>query len=298
MGRHKPKQEDHGGGMERWLLTYADLITLLMAFFIIMYAMSTVDAAKYAAIAESLKVALGGEPAGATIIPTVMTGGKTKDKNNLKEAKPAAIPNLKQLKNYRDAKEQREFAEMIKKIQDYTKNKGIASSLEAKEDARGVVINLSDKVLFGIGKADLSPAAMVILDDLAKILFSSSKHIKVEGHTDNIPISNAEFPSNWHLSTARATNVIIYWINRYPQAASKLSAAGYGEHRPVATNGSPWGRSKNRRVEIVVLRDLLSIGEPSSADPSKAEPAAKPTAPATKPEPAKNIDLGEKLPGD
>ncbi len=260
------KNEEHGSGsagMERWLLTYADLITLLMAFFVIMYAMSSVDASKYQSLTQSLKSALGLTPNNTSFIPNNMVGGKSKDA--AAKNKEGAAVSKKQVLNMKDAKEEREFANMINKIQDYTKAKGISTGLEVKEDARGIVINLADKVLFESGKADLSPDAMAVLDELAGILLSSDKYIKVEGHTDNIPIHNDRYPSNWQLSTDRAASVIMYWIARYPQASGRLSAAGYGEYRPVATNDTPEGRAKNRRVEIIVLRDIISIGEPGAA---------------------------------
>jgi len=279
--------EHDGPGMERWLLTYADLITLLMAFFVIMYAMSNVDAAKYESMAQSLKVALGVSNQGPALIEQKLSGQKPgndekimlKDKNKA-EAKAEAEEQLKKLINVRNAKEERQFAVMISKIKEYTKQKGIESNLEVKEDARGIVINLADKVLFETGKADLSPAAMQILDDLSPILLSSGKHIKVEGHTDNVPINTDKFPSNWQLSTARATSVIMYWLVKHPGASDLLSASGYGEHRPVASNDTPEGKAKNRRVEIIILRDSISKGEP---------------VPITEGEPA---DFGEKLPDE
>jgi len=275
--------EHEGPGMERWLLTYADLITLLMAFFVIMYAMSNVDAAKYEAMAQSLKVALGVSNQGPALIEQKLSGQKpgNDEKIMLKgknKAEAEAEEQLKKLINVRNAKEEKQFAVMISKIKEYTKQKGIESNLEVKEDARGIVINLADKVLFETGKADLSPAAMQILDELSPILFSSEKHIKVEGHTDNVPINTDKFPSNWQLSTARATSVIMYWLGKYPDASDYLSAAGYGEHRPVASNDTPEGKAKNRRVEIIVLRDSISKGEP---------------VPITEGEPA---NFGEELP--
>ncbi|HEY3375497.1 MAG TPA: flagellar motor protein MotB [Candidatus Aquicultor sp.] len=286
MERGKPKDEGHGPSMERWLLTYSDLITLLMAFFVIMYAMSNVDAVKYASMADSLKVAMGLQSPGSQVVPNMMSGGKTKDKNSLKNTKNTATPSLSQVRNFRDAKEEQAFAAMLKKIKDYTKKKGV-TGLEANEDARGVVINLSDKVLFDIGKADLAPSAQAILSDLAGIVLPTGKQIKVEGHTDNIPIKNDRYPSNWQLSTDRATNVIMYWINRFPSVSDRLSAAGYGEYRPVASNLTAQGRAKNRRVEIIVLRDMLSIAEPTA----KTETSKSTTKTTTS-----SSALGEQLP--
>jgi len=264
MSRISKKKDEggHGGaGMERWLLTYADLITLLMAFFVIMYAMSTVDAEKYAAMAQSLKIALGIEASQPRKAAPNLTTSSTEANSKTTLAEKARQRKLTQIKN---AHEERVFASMIDQIENYAKGKGISNTIIVKEDPRGIVINLSDKLLFEVGKADLSPAAKALLDDLATILFSSGKHIKIEGHTDNTPIHNERYPSNWQLSTDRATSVIMHWISKHPEVATRLSAAGYGEYRPVASNATPEGRARNRRVDIIVLRDAISIGEPVS----------------------------------
>ncbi|MCL6471484.1 MAG: flagellar motor protein MotB [Firmicutes bacterium] len=273
----KKSEGEHGPSMERWLLTYADLITLLMAFFVIMYAMSTVDASKYQALAQSLKSALGLAPSASAVIPNNLSGAKAKTGKN-REATDIEV-SKKAVLGLKNAQEERKFSEMMKQINEFSKANGISTSLEVKEDVRGIVINLSDKVLFESGKADLSPQAMAILDNLANILLPSGKAIKVDGHTDNVPIHNERYPSNWHLSTDRAVSVIMYWIAKYPAASSRLSASGYGEYRPVATNNTPEGRAKNRRVEIIVLRDIVSMGEPGASEE------------ATNP-----VDHGDKLP--
>ncbi|OFW36034.1 MAG: hypothetical protein A2074_08125 [Candidatus Aquicultor primus] len=256
--------------MERWLITYADLITLLLAFFVIMYAMSSVDATKYAMMAKSLEVALGMEKTGQGLVSSMSgqqpgeTGSKSQkdaaSKKNDPASKVAALVEMK------EAKENRELTYMMKRIKEYTDEKKIVGSLSTTTDGRGLVVNLSDSVLFESGKADLSPKAKEILDAIADILLDSEKHIKVEGHTDNVPIRNERYPSNWQLSTDRATNVIMYWIEKHPEASGRLSAAGYGEHRAIAKNDTVAGRAKNRRVDIIALRDSIAKGEPSSGD--------------------------------
>jgi chemotaxis protein MotB len=120
-----------------------------------------------------------------------------------------------------------------------------------------------------------------VLSGLGSILLKTDRQIKVEGHTDNIPICTPEFPSNWQLSTARATNVIMYWIPLYPNAANRLSAAGYGEYRPDASNKNEYGRAKNRRVEIIILREILSVGEPGVDDSGKTKPTTTTSSSAT-----------------
>lgn len=258
MERSRSKDEGHDSG-ERWLLTYADLITLLMAFFIIMYAMSNVDTNKYMALAKSLRTALGLEQAAGISMITDMVSvdktGKSKDIYIRSQGKQTSASEILSL---RDDKEERELSTMVEKIKEYTASKGITSKIQTEKGNRGLLIKLSDTVLFDVGKADLSPKSQEILDGLAKILFNSNKHIKVEGHTDNVPINTERYPSNWHLSTNRATSVIMYWISKYPGMSQRVSAAGYGEYRPIALNNTPEGRAKNRRVEIIVLRDIVN----------------------------------------
>jgi len=280
MGRSRFEDEGgHEGGMERWLITYADLITLLLAFFVIMYAMSNVDATKYEMMAKSLKLALGMEKAGQGLVSNMSGEQPGKDSSiSLKgtDDRKKAMPQqeVNELVDLKQAQERREFDYMIKRIKEYTEEKKIVNNLSATTDGRGLVLNLSDTVLFESGKADLSPRAKELLDALADILLESHKHIKVEGHTDNVPIRNERYPSNWQLSTDRATNVIMYWIEKYPEASGLLSAAGYGEHRPIALNDTVAGRAKNRRVDIIVLRDAIAKGEPLSEEDSKLDAGA------------------------
>lgn len=272
MGRSRFEEEGgHEGGMERWLITYADLITLLLAFFVIMYAMSSVDASKYAMMAKSLEVALGMEKTGQGLVSSMSgkqpgeTGSKPQNEA-AKSMKNAPPPKVAALTDMKEARENRELTHMMKRIKEYTEEKKIVGNLSIKTSGRGLVINLSDSVLFESGKADLSPKAKEILDAIADILLDSKKHVKVEGHTDNVPIRNERYPSNWQLSTDRATNVIMYWIEKRPEASAYLSAAGYGEHRTIADNDNPAGRAKNRRVDIIVLRDSIAKGEPEAGE--------------------------------
>ena len=277
MGRSRFEEEGgHEGGMERWLITYADLITLLLAFFVIMYAMSSVDATKYAMMAKSLEVALGMEKTGQGLVSSMSgqqpgeTGSKPQ-KEAAKNVKDTPPPKVAVLAEMKEAKENRELTHMMKLLKEYTEEKKIVGNLSITTSGRGLVINLSDSVLFESGKADLSPKAKEILDAIADILIHSEKHIKVEGHTDNIPIRNERYPSNWQLSTDRATNVIMYWIEKHPEASGRLSAAGYGEHRTIAPNDTVAGRAKNRRVDIIVLRDAIAKGEPGAEDKGVVE---------------------------
>jgi chemotaxis protein MotB len=250
----KKKHIEEPENTERWLLTYSDLITLLMAFFTIMFAMAQVDADKFKTLSQSLFLAFshGDSGGGANMLTDFQGTG----------AGPTKISIMT---------EDKEFGSVIQSIRKYTDGAGLSKAIQTSIQERGLVVNLSDTVLFESGKADLSSHAQEILDHLGELLFVSGKAILVEGHTDNVPINTARYRSNWQLSTDRATNVIMYWISKWPEVGARLSAAGYGEHRPIASNGSLEGRAKNRRVDIVLLREAASEKEPAIPTPSTDE---------------------------
>jgi chemotaxis protein MotB len=244
----KKKHEEEHENSERWLLTYADLITLLMAFFTIMYAMSSADIQKFKTLSTSLSMAFG---SGGKNMLTNYSGPVIQSQNN----------------SFVNIRDNNEFKSVVKMVKEYAAKQGISKKVDARITERGLVVNLADSLLFESGSAELSTKAQELLDRLADILFATKKQIRVEGHTDNVPIHTARYQSNWQLSTDRATNVIIYWITKHPEQAANLSAAGYGEFRPVASNDSNEGRTLNRRVDMVILREIASQKEPVAQAP-------------------------------
>lgn len=219
---------------ERWLLTYSDLITLLMAFFIVMFAMAKVDTAKYAAVSESLRSALGtpnnsiidlngkGYPGGV--------GGQSRAPGDGK----GSLASLRQ-----------SFTKLIKE-------KKLQGSVFLRSKEHSITLALADNLLFDIGSAQLNDRSRQLLDAIASILNETDNPIRIEGHTDNTPIHNSKYISNWQLSTDRATNVIMYLIERYGFSPNRLSASGYGEYKPLFPNDSADHRGKNRRVDFVI----------------------------------------------
>jgi len=220
-----------GAGMMRWLLSYADMITLLMAVFIMMYSMSLLDIAKFQNFAASAKGAFGAFEGGAERISPVgelsPTGGE----------KPFGLETG------------------LAEVKAFVQAQGLGESVSVRLTEEGLQIIMTDPVLFDLGRADLHPKAYPILDEIASIIKKLPGHqVRVEGHTDNLPISTPEFPSNWELSTRRAVNVLRYFVERHRIEPWRISAVGYGEFRPRYPNTTPRGRALNRRVEIVVLR--------------------------------------------
>ncbi|NLY56855.1 MAG: OmpA family protein, partial [Firmicutes bacterium] len=153
--------------------------------------------------------------------------------------------------------------ELYHDIQSFLIEEGIADMVEAVLEERGVIIRFRDSVLFDTGRADIRPDGARIIDTIATYLVRIPNHVRIEGHADNVPIRNARYPSNWELSTARATSVIRYLLTKTDISPERLSAAGYGEYRPVAPNDTPENRARNRRVDLVLLRLDLNALEPN-----------------------------------
>ena len=221
-GEESPFSES--GEKDRYLITYSDLITLLLGLFIILYAISKIDVDKY----EKMITAMG---------DVFGNHGKVV---NMKSAGPSIVPNDgSHLKS--------ELNELIDK---YHYNK----SIRLEENERGVTIHILDDILFPSGSAELASYSVTVLNRLSEILKELPNDIRVEGHTDNVPISTAVFPSNWHLSVSRALNTAYYLINKEGLNPEKVSIVGYSEYKPISTNDTPEGRASNRRVDIVIIK--------------------------------------------
>ncbi len=232
--------------LERWLLTYADLITLLLAFFIVMYSMSRIDAKKFGKMSEALSGALHGGQAAIRVGDDL---GMAPGKGVLKVGHLMTI----------GRKIQDKFSIIDRKLGRPENERPV--STEVTE--RGLVIHIMESALFESGSAELHTRAKETLDLIAVDLTDVKNHIRVEGHTDNLPISTDKFPSNWELSSARATEVVKYLIENHRIPPGKVSALGYGEYRPIRPNNNPENQAKNRRVDVVVLTRELSAAEPT-----------------------------------
>jgi chemotaxis protein MotB len=223
-GTHPP-----GGGQDRWLLSYADFVTLLLAFFVTMYAISKVDATKLAPAASSMRVAFEGRrehtvpmPEGGSIVPPVPVDPLVPVEANLRLKLDDAI---------------------------------VAGRLELIRDSRGLVVSLPESATFPPASTEVTDGARELIARVAAIIAASGHSMRIEGHTDNVPIRTQKFRSNWELSTARASAVIAFVIETQAFDPVRLSAAGYGEFHPRAANDSAENRARNRRVDIVILEE-------------------------------------------
>jgi chemotaxis protein MotB len=252
-GRHAEHENE-----ERWLLTYADMITLLMALFMVLFSISSVNTSKYKSLTQSLKDAFSGHvlPGGKSIMKSGADNAKVPASSSLiNPVKPAPQSNKAE-----EQKTEEEFQKIKRQIDAYAKSHGFASQVQTTVSRRGLVVRLlTDKVVFDTGQAVLKQGAEGLLTGVGHAINIDKTHpIMVEGHTDNVPISGSQFPTNWELSTARAS-VVVRFLIRVGIDRYRLGAAGYANLYPVASNSTESGRSKNRRVEIVLLRQNQSI---------------------------------------
>ncbi len=262
--RRKRHGSGHEAGMERWLLSYSDFITLLMVFFIMMYAMSKVDVARYNAIAQSLNVILSG----TSISP------EPQDTQSVTPTPEQPGAQLSQ-----DLVNQLQLDAVQQKIQEFIAAEGVSEPAQSSEQSttklgdyiviasqeRGLVISIKDTLLFPSGSDQLTPVAREIISKVGIALVMVPNYIRVEGHTDNLAINTGKFPSNWELSALRATNVMHVLVNDSGIAPDRLSVVGYGEYRPLVPNQDLSSQARNRRVDIVVMKRQYDELEPPKA---------------------------------
>jgi chemotaxis protein MotB len=244
-----PRFRKTGGEAARsmgWLTTFNDLVTLLMVFFVLLFTMGSVDTRKLSDFRHSLASGLGimgtGDRTAIGLHPTRLPDidpGDTYDPEIEDKKHPGMSPAL--------------IDRLAARLKILEARAGINSQLTEK----GAYITFDDRLLFDVSRAKINPAGLALLDDVALLLKEVSFPIRVEGHTDNVPIHTRRFPSNWDLSIARAVNVVKHFINTSGINPERLSAVGYGESRPLVANDSPRNRSRNRRVEIVLVMEEL-----------------------------------------
>lgn len=246
MARSRKKQ-DTPKGSPLWMTTYSDMVTLLLTFFILLFSFSNLDVIKWQQVVASVKGSLG-----------VMDGGTTlNDSELMKEG--AINENYRQIVVSEDVlaalERLQEEAAQLEELKEYLSQ--IVSELDERiiveADERGIILRFQDRVLFEKGRAEIRTGAKLLLTQVGETLKELENQIRIEGHTDNLAINTPQFPSNWELSTTRATNVLRLLIEEGipPQ---KLSAVGYGEYHPLVPNINEFARQQNRRVDIVLLK--------------------------------------------
>lgn len=256
----KREPEKHANH-ERWLVSYADFITLLFAVFTTLYAMSQTDKKKVEEVMQSLQQSFGMVSAGApspkiNVIPS-------KQMSIMPIIKPElSISQGSRRGQAKTRAEEKDFRQIKSSIEAYLTKQGAQNKVSLTITRRGLIVSLKEAGFFDSGQAQIKPEAYDLINTIAEAMTQYNNPLRLEGHTDNIPISNAQFPSNWELSTARAVNGLKYLIKHFDVDPNKISATGYAEFRPVADNATPEGRAKNRRVDLVMLSGDGERGEP------------------------------------
>ncbi|MBB5189305.1 chemotaxis protein MotB [Silvimonas terrae] len=260
----RKKREEEHENHERWLVSYADFITLLFAFFVVMYAISSVNEGKYRVLSDSLvnafqnndaKPAIGAAPAGKQVIAPIVSHP---------QSAPTSSP-----ENTKLVEQTRRMSGMADDLRAALGPLIQQGKVRVTQSARGIAVEISDSVLFDTAKAELQTNSAAALRAVAQRLTSTDNLIEVQGNTDNQPIKSPQYPSNWELSAARAASVVRLFADT-GIAPERMVAMGYGEYRPVEPNDSPEGRARNRRVTINILannRDDVSVLTASQPQP-------------------------------
>ena len=257
MGRPKRKKtHEKEPNLERWLVSYADFITLLFAVFVMLYAMSIVDQKKMEEVQASIQSSFSGPQ---TLTPALKVIGN-KDFGLIPEAVEPPVP-VQSQDEATAAAEAQEFSQIKNDIQNNLQEYGAKNEVQLTVNERGLVISLKEAGFFPSGTAKVQPDALPLLDKIAISISRYANTLRIEGHTDNVAINSPAFPSNWELSTARANSIVHYLIEKHGFKGAKLSVTGYAEYRPIADNASEEGRKLNRRVDIVMLSSKGAQGE-------------------------------------
>ena len=247
--KRKAFQEETKPGAPEWMTTYGDMVTLLLCFFVLLFALSTIDVEKFKIIMSSFQGSL-----------SVMESGKTIENSEFITDALNEDRTTKQLEELED------FKKLQEELESYLEENAIDQQVLVELEYRGLLIRFRDNVLFDSGQADLKPGARIILNFLTDLLKKDEfkdKFIRVEGHTDSDPIiSIRKFPTNWELSAARSSNVVRFMAEEMNLEPHRLSASGYSEYHPVAPNDTGENKAKNRRVDIVILRSEFTNSQP------------------------------------
>lgn len=236
------KKKNSEGGLkgDEWLPTYADTVTLLLTFFVLLYSLSSVDAEKTKSVGQAFTSMMEGN-AGTSLLEYNMYNGE--------------VPLIGgETPDYIEGGEElTEQQRMYKDVKKFVNDNNLSSVVDIIDDERGIVIQLRDNILFETSSSDLREDSKEVLNKISSLIASLENPIFIEGHTDNRPINTSRFPSNWELSADRAINVVRYFIEVEGQDPKRFSASGYGEFHPVAPNDTYENMAKNRRVDILIM---------------------------------------------
>lgn len=252
MRKYKKSQPPQKKGAPPWMVTYSDMVTLILVFFILLFGISQVDNEKFNAVANSFR------------------------DRGIFDFYPSPIefdnPNQNESDNEGEngfgdvGMDDDEFKNLLEEINEFIEENELGEMIIANRIEQGIVLVLPERIFFDPGRADLLSPALPFLDRIAELLGNITNEVKIEGHTDNVPMNSFQFPSNWELSAARASRVVRYFIDEHGLDPDRFIATGYADTEPIAPNDTPENRQKNRRVEIIILRSDNQPGEQSETE--------------------------------
>jgi chemotaxis protein MotB len=269
MARRK-KHAEHENH-ERWLVSYADFITLLFAFFVVMFASGQTDKSKAKQVSESVKEAL--ENGGISPAIAAILGGTIEDKG-VGNAQRKGPGGSEAKSDPRREGSVQELGPALAKLTALLKSDIASGKIQVDLQARGLVVSLREAAFYASGDDQVLPHSFAMVEKLAAVVKTLPNPMRLEGHTDSVPISNARFRSNWELSAARGIRMLELLEARYGISAARMGVAGYADTIPVATNDTPEGRAKNRRVDVVLLNARGMQTEPAAKQAPPVKPAA------------------------
>ncbi len=250
-------------GLPPWMATFADLCTLLLTFFVLLLTFASMDIQKFKDMLGSVQMAFGvqfeerGNYQAAKPVESEPQKQQTTPEKNFRSM--AAKPRQPDLEAAMEDHRAAETAKMAKQVQEMISREGLSDAAEVSAGSQGVRLRIKGTLLFAAGEAVIKPQAKALLAGVAKVMSKRQFYLTIEGHTDALPISTARFPSNWELSSARAT-AVLRELKALNVSQARMSAVGYAANYPLASNKNPAGREKNRRVEFVFTKKPLRVG--------------------------------------
>lgn len=241
--KHKNSQNDEPSG-PGWELVYSGFVLILLCFFIMICSFSSMEEVKVTRFVRSFSNAVN-----------ILTGGLSFTRNKV------VLPPSADMVG-----EKSELADIFDEVEIFAGKSGLAGKISLELSTKGLNLRLPDTAVFNIGQAETADAALPLLRKIGSIISRTTYPVRIEGHTDNVPIHTARYPSNWELSTARAVNVLRFFLTHYKIDKTRLSAVGFGEYQPLAPNTTPEGRARNRRVEIIFVENAPVPVEAGAGD--------------------------------
>ena len=259
----RPRRQEEPENHERWLVSYADFITLLFAFFVVMFATSQADKGKAQQVSESVKEAFEGKKMSAVIAAVL---GGTPDSKGQGDAQMKGPGGTNELSKTRKDDKLAELIPSLRVLTEELKVEIETGQIQVRMAARGLVVSFKQAALFPSGEDVISSTAYPSLEKVAGAMSRIPNPARLEGHTDSQPIRNSRFRSNWELSAARSIALMEILCARFGAPRERISIAGYADTAPVASNDTEEGRAQNRRVDIIILNERGVLAEPSKPD--------------------------------